>query len=204
MDSLKLRNERKKRKPAFERQYANVKKQFESRWKRPRGIHSKMRKGFRGKKLLPAVGYRSPADTRGLLRTGLKLAVVANVSALEKINPKEQAVFLQAGLGVKKRIEILNKAIQMKINIANVKDAQKFIDEAKKKIEERKKRSADTKNKKEEKKEEVEKKKEEKKPEEEKEKKAGKEEKKQEKADKEEKKAEEQKEKKAEAEAGKE
>lgn len=177
MDSLKLRNERKKRKPKFSRQYANVKKQFESRWKRPRGIHSKMRRGFRGKKLLPAVGYRSPVEARGLLKTGLKLAVVANVSALERINPKEQAVFLAANLGMKKKIEILTKAIQMKINIVNVKDAQGFIDEAKKKLGERKKRLAERKNKKEKKKEEVEKKKEEKKPEEE-EKKAEKEEKK--------------------------
>lgn len=141
MDKLKLRNAIKKRKPTFERQYANVMKQFKGSWNRPRGMHSKMRRGMRGKKLLPCVGFRSPVGVRGLTREGFILVVVSNISELQKVDPKKQIAVLASGLGMRKRVELLNKAVELKLNISNVKEPTKFVDEAKKKINDRKKLS---------------------------------------------------------------
>ncbi len=147
-DLLKLRNAMKRKKPVFRRQYSNVMKQLSDKWNRPRGMHSKMRMGIRGKKLLPAVGFRSPTETRGLTRSGLVVLVVSNVEDLKKVDPKKHGVFFAAGLGMRKRVEIAKKAIEMKITLENAKDAQKFIDESKKIIEGRKKESSERKNKK--------------------------------------------------------
>lgn len=154
MDKLKLRNAMKKRKPTFERQYANVMKQFKGKWNRPRGMHSKMRKGYRGKKLLPAVGFRSPVEVRGLTRTGLVVFVVHNTAELKNADVKKHSVVLASGLGTRKKVEILNKAIELKIPVFNVKDSVKFIEESKKELTERKKLSSDRKTKKDKKKQE--------------------------------------------------
>lgn len=147
-DQLKLRNEMKRKKPVFRRQYSNVMRQFGDKWNRPRGIHSKMRRGMRGKKLLPAVGFRSPSDARGLTRAGFVVFVVTSISDLQRVNPKEHAVFLALGLGMRKKVEIAKKAAEMKINLENVKDIQNFIDESKKLVDDRKKKSSERKDKK--------------------------------------------------------
>ncbi len=158
MDKLKLRNAMKKRKPTFERQYANVMRQFKGSWNRPRGMHSKMRRGMRGKKLLPTVGFRSPIAVRGLTRDGFVPVIVNNFNDLTKFDVKKQIAVLAAGLGMRKRIEILKKAVEMKIKLFNIKDAEKFIEESKKEISDRQKLYIDRKQNKNRKKEETHKK----------------------------------------------
>jgi len=146
IDKLKLRNSMKKRKPTFERQYANVMKKFKGSWNKPRGMHSKMRRGMRGKKLLPTVGFRSPNAVRGLLRTGFESVVVSNIAELQKIDPKTQVAVLAANLGMRKRVEFLNKAMELKIQVHNVKEPIKYVEEAKKEVADRKKISTERKN----------------------------------------------------------
>ena len=141
MDKLKLRNAMKKRKPTFERQYANVMRQFKGSWNRPRGMHSKMRRGMRGKKLLPTVGFRSPLAVRGLTREGFVPVVINNTNDLSNFDVKKQIAVLAAGLGMRKRIEILNKAIELKVKLFNIKDATKYIEDAKKEVTDRQKLS---------------------------------------------------------------
>lgn len=144
MDKLKLRNAMKKKKPNFERQDTNIKRnkrKFGASWNKPRGIHSKMRRCMRGKKTLPAVGFRSPFDVRGLLRSGFESVVVHNLIELKKVDTKKQVALLAAGLGMRRRVEILNKAVELKIPVYNVKEPEKFVEEAKKNVEERKKLS---------------------------------------------------------------
>jgi large subunit ribosomal protein L32e len=148
---LTLRNARKKSKPNFVRDQSNIKPQFGTKWVKPRGMHNKTRRGMRGKMVLPTVGFRSPVEVRGLNRAGFREVVVANVDQLKKVDVKTEIAVLSAGLGMKRKVEILQKAVELKIPVSNVKDVQKFIDEAKKKVEERKKQSQDTKSKKEDK-----------------------------------------------------
>lgn len=138
--TLNFRNEMKAKKPDFERQDANKYKQFRGKWRRPRGIHNKLRRGFKGHKAMPSIGYSSPRSVSGLTRKGLSLILVHNKNDLNKV--KENCVGVIAGnVGLKKKIEILNLAKEKKVNILGVKDIESFVSSAKEKLAKRKKDS---------------------------------------------------------------
>lgn len=137
---LNFRNEMKAKKPDFERQDANKYKQFSGKWRRPRGIHNKLRRGFKGHKAMPSIGYGSPRSVSGLTRKGLSLVLVHNKNDLNKV--KENCVGVIArNVGLKKKIEILSLAKEKKVNILGVKDIESFVNSAKEKLAKRKKDS---------------------------------------------------------------
>ena len=82
---LQARKRMKTKKPKFERQDSNRYDSFKGKWRRPKGIHSKMRKSFRGHRYTPLVGYGSIRDVRGLTRNGLKPMLVSNVKDLARL-----------------------------------------------------------------------------------------------------------------------
>ena len=103
-------------------------KQLGTKWRRPKGIHNKMRWCKRGKGASPAIGYS---------RSEKKIIpVIANMNDVQKI--KGDAV-LSSTIGNKKRIEILEKISKTDINLLNVKDVQKEIQKLKESFEKRKK-----------------------------------------------------------------
>ena len=67
---LEVRKTIKSRKPDFKQQNFGKKKKIADRWKRPRGIQSKMRHRFKGYPIMVSKGWRSPAEVRGLDRFG--------------------------------------------------------------------------------------------------------------------------------------
>ncbi len=149
---LELRRKMKARKPNFVREDSHKKKKLrKSGWRRPKGLHSKIRHQFKGHIRAACMGFRSPNAVRGLSRTGLIQVVVRNVSELKKINPKTEGVII-GNIGLRKRVEIVKEAQILKIMILNLKDSNKFLDDVKKKFEEKKKKKEEEK-KKEEKKE---------------------------------------------------
>ena len=63
----------------FKRQeYARYKK-LGTKWRRPRGETSKMRRYEAGKPAMPSIGYRTPRATRGLHPSGYKDVLVNNM-----------------------------------------------------------------------------------------------------------------------------
>ena len=159
--NIEIRNEIKRKKPEFRRQNVNRNPGFEGSWRRPRGIHSKLRRGFRGKWNMPAVGYSSPRDSRGLSRSGLKLFVVSNLKQLENIG-KDSCIVISSTVGMKKKIIILHEAKLKGISVHAIKNTDKFLDDAKVAFDKRKGEKKIVKNKREQAKKEAEKKKEEK------------------------------------------
>lgn len=123
-DALALRNKLKDKKPAFIRQDSHKVKSVAPRWRAPRGQHSKMRKKLKSYRRLPSIGWSSPASVRGLRPDGLKVILVHNV---EDLTGCTEPVTLAASVGVKKRIEILQKANAMKLRVLNVKDPDAYI-----------------------------------------------------------------------------
>ena len=105
--------------PAFKRQeWFRYQKLGES-WRRPRGIHSKMRRGMKRRPPMVEIGYRGPALVRDLHPSGFEEVLVYNVEGLENIDPKTQAARIGGTVGVKKRITIENRAKELGIRVLN-------------------------------------------------------------------------------------
>ncbi|MBD3263074.1 50S ribosomal protein L32e [Candidatus Woesearchaeota archaeon] len=148
MEELKLRAKMKKKKPKFVRQEAIVRKRLGTKWRRPKGIHSKMRENRAGKRARVKAGYRLPRKTRGLHKSGLTEVHISNLSQLENLNKEKQVSVFSSTIGKKKKIVMLKKAIELSIQIANIKNPQKTL----KKIEDEIKKRKQAKKEKEEKK----------------------------------------------------
>jgi len=120
-EMLKLRKRIKKKKPKFRRQEWFRKKSLGKKWRKPRGIHSKLRRREKAKGSLPKPGYGSPSIVRGLGREGYREVVVRNVKDLENINPKEDVAVISKTVGRKKKFEILEEAKKRNIKVSNYK-----------------------------------------------------------------------------------
>lgn len=108
------------RRPAFKRQewfrYAKFK---DSTWRKPKGIHSKMKRRLKRRGPIVDIGFRGPASVRGLHPTGFEEVLVYNVEGLENIDPKKQAVRIGGTVGTKKRMAIEDRADELGIRILN-------------------------------------------------------------------------------------
>ncbi len=120
VEYLEKRRSNKKKKPTFSRQewyrYSKLKK---GTWRRPRGIHSKARKNLKYRAPKVSIGYRSPKEVRGLHPSGFKEVLVHNVKDLEGLDPKTDAVRIAHGVGMRKRIDIEQKAEEKDIRVLN-------------------------------------------------------------------------------------
>lgn len=125
---LKVKSEQKKKKPKFARQEAHVRQRLGTSWRRPRGIHSKMRQKRAGKHAQVRIGYRTIRAARGLGRFGLHEIVVSNVNQLANINKDTHIAVFASTVGLRKKQVMLKKAIELGIKIANIKNAQKELE----------------------------------------------------------------------------
>ena len=94
----------KRKKQKFKRQESWRYKRVKEKWRRPRGIDSKMRKKIKGWPPSPQAGYRSPKKTRYLHPSGYVEMKVQRVEDLNGIDPKTQAIRISRTVGEKKRL----------------------------------------------------------------------------------------------------
>lgn len=112
--------ERSKRKlPEFVRQDAHKYKRLGMKWRRPRGIHSKLRRSFGYRPPLVKIGYGTNKLVRGLHPTGYEMKYVWNVRDCEGTNPKRQALVIGRTVGTKKRMTIEKHALENKFYVIN-------------------------------------------------------------------------------------
>lgn len=113
-------NSLKKKKPKFLRPgWKAYKRLRKVKWRKPKGIHSKLKVREKSKGKMPSPGYGKPKELRYLHPSGLKEVLVSNIKELEKINPEKEAVRISHSVGKKKRTEILKKAEELKIKVLN-------------------------------------------------------------------------------------
>jgi len=143
---LKLKEKMKEEKPVFTRQEYPARKNLELKWRKPKGIHSKMRKKHKGKKVQPSVGYSLPKRVRGLSRDGLKFFLVKSLGDLNNATA-ENLIILSKLIGMKKRIELLKKIKERGLKILNIKDIEKEIEKLNISFEKRKKEKTERKRK---------------------------------------------------------
>ena len=140
---LELRMKSKARKPTFLRQDANRNKSLVKNWRRPKGMHSKMRLHLRGRRASPSPGYSSPRKVRGLTRNGFEELLVKNVNDLTRFDAKRQIVVV-AHVGLKNKIAILKACLEKKYLVGNVKDVSSFIQKVDAEFASKKKKKKET------------------------------------------------------------
>lgn len=107
------------RRPAFKRQeWFRYSKLGES-WRRPKGIHSKMKRCIKRRPPVVDIGFRGPVAARDLHPSGFEEVLVYNIDGLESVDPKVQAVRIGGTVGTKKRIAIQERADELKIRVLN-------------------------------------------------------------------------------------
>ena len=107
------------RRPAFKRQEWFRYSKLGECWRRPKGIHSKMKRNLKRRPPVVDIGFRGPAEVRGLHPSGFEEVLVYNVDGLENIDPKVQAVRIGGTVGTKKRIVIQERADELGIRVLN-------------------------------------------------------------------------------------
>lgn len=135
---LKQRKQVKAKKPYFIKQDSIKKVEVKQRWRRPKGLHSKQRLGRRGHMRCVSPGYGSPKAVYGLHPSGLKTVLVYSIDDIENIDAKTQGAIIAKGVGLRKRIGLVNKAKEKGITILNIKDVNKYLEEIDKNLKERK------------------------------------------------------------------
>jgi large subunit ribosomal protein L32e len=129
MDPIQLRRIIRKRRPSFRAQDSHKKRKIRAAWRRPKGMHSKIRLGKKGYNVLVNRGYRSPKSARGLSRGGKQLVTVSNPAMLAGLT-KDCEIVIPASLGLKKRLLLMRAALERGIAMQSFRDPQGFITKA--------------------------------------------------------------------------
>ena len=136
---LELRTRIKEKKPDFIRQDNPKRMKVNDKWRKPKGIHSKIRHKFKGRRKMPSPGYKSPREAKGLHSSGLKIVGIQSINDLIKIRKESEGAVIAKSVGMKKKLEILKKARELNVNILNlnvneqIKKIEDFINSKKKK-----------------------------------------------------------------------
>lgn len=93
-------------------------------WRRPTGRDNKMREKRKGYPVVVSIGYKKNK------KLNKNFAIVKNAEELEQIEKNTKIII--GHVGKKKRIEIIKKANEKQIEVANV-NVKKFLKESEKK-----------------------------------------------------------------------
>lgn len=109
-----------KRKPEFKRsehfRYARLSK---GGWRKPRGIHNKMKKYVGGKPLSPSIGYSRKDELRGLHPSGYREVLVENSAQLSALDKEKEAVRISRRTGALKAKMIMEESAKLGLKILN-------------------------------------------------------------------------------------
>lgn len=112
-------------------------------WRRPTGRDNKMREQRRGKPALVAIGYSTDKKQRGKINNKTPI-IVNNLSQIQ--NAKKENIILLGKMGKKKKLEIVKKAKEMKIEVYKL-NVDKFIKMNERKTEDKNKKTENKDNK---------------------------------------------------------
>jgi large subunit ribosomal protein L32e len=131
---LELKKAIKRKKPDFIRQDSHKKKRLGRKWRKPKGLHSKMRVRKRGYRKCVSKGYGSPKEVRHLSNKGVKGIIVYNQNQLEEIKSDKEGIIIGKSVGLKKKIEICKKAKEKGIIVLNIKNVDNYLKQIEEKL----------------------------------------------------------------------
>ena len=117
------------RKIKFVRQDTNRADKFKIKWRKPKGLHSKLRLNKKGHQRTPSQGYRSPRSIRG----GEKFTMIKSIEDIT-----EGKLMISGKVGLRKKIEIVKLAKEKGFTILNVPNLDKFLKDVEEMINKKK------------------------------------------------------------------
>ncbi len=119
--SLQRRLARRRDKPRFLRYLSWRFWKFERReyWRKPKGNDNNMRLQVKGYPPIVKSGYGTDKRFRGLHPSGLEPVIVHNPRELEGLDREKHIVYIASSVGLKKRMQIRQKAQQLGLRVAN-------------------------------------------------------------------------------------
>ena len=124
---LELRARIKKKKPKFATQDAHKHKRVKTNWRRPRGLHSKMRLAKRGHRKKVNIGYGSPSLVKGFMKNGLLPVNISNSAGLTELDKAKHSVILGRKVGIRKKVAIAKECKKLGLNICNIPDIDAYL-----------------------------------------------------------------------------
>merc|ERR1711903_306249 len=111
----------KKKTTKFKRHQSDLFDRVGESWRRPKGIDSRVRRKFKGKVLMPNIGYGSNKKNRHMLPDGFKKFLINNVSDLELLvmYNRTYAAEVASSVSRKTREAILERAKVLDIKVTN-------------------------------------------------------------------------------------
>jgi len=118
---LRARDNLDRRRPLFGRQarYRYYRIGRDMAWRRPRGLQSKQRRHYGYRPRIVRVGYRSPAEVRGLVPSGFRPILVRTDRDLERIDAKLEAAVIARTVGTRRRLVLEESARKLGIRVLN-------------------------------------------------------------------------------------
>ncbi len=117
LKELKISSDRKKPKIVRQESWRYVR--VKARWRKPKGIDSKMRVSMKGWPKSHTVGYGSRSIIRGIHPSGYRDVLISNTKELESLSPDKDAGRIRATVGARKRGVIINRARELGVKILN-------------------------------------------------------------------------------------
>ena len=117
--ALSKRNAANRKRPAFKRQNWFRYKRLGQKWRKPRGMHSKMRARRKYRPPMASISYRGPAAARGLHPSGFAEVLVHRPEELESLDGNLEAARVAATVGDRKREAIEARAAELDIRVLN-------------------------------------------------------------------------------------
>ncbi len=138
----------------FHRREFHKRKKLSMAWRKPKGMHSKVRRKEKKTFKMPDPSFMKPKNQRFKHPSGLEQIIINSKKQFKKIIEEKKDTLnnyifvLNSKLSKKTIKEILENALKLKIRIANTKKIEKKLEKIQKEIKERKKKSEQRKNKK--------------------------------------------------------
>lgn len=133
-DIKKLLETKKKiasKRPDFCREGSQNSVRIGTKWRKPRGLQSKMRHKAAGHRKTVTVGFGCPSAVRGMDLEGFELVHIENLSSLSSLDPKVHKIILGSNLGAKKKIILLEELNKKGFKVHQFKDISKKVDSLK-------------------------------------------------------------------------
>lgn len=119
-----------KNKPKFKRQNSILSK-LKEKWRKPKGLHSKLRLSKKGKGKKPNKGYGNKKD----MKNKIDKKNFQYITNFRELDNAKKPIIISSRMGMNKKLEVINRAKKLNLQIINFKDVDKFLENVNKKKE---------------------------------------------------------------------